>query len=316
MQHLQAVRSPVIGETQVETLTRINAAEFVDSLGLGRVAWGRGVLETLCRPAARQISRDMARFDRMVAEQGLRRGSRGILDELVGALEVHGAEHLPERGPLLIAANHPGLCDVLTIFATVQRDDLLVVAAEYPLLRALAGFSRSFIFVPRSAHLRRQSFHSIIAHLRSAGAVLLLPAGEIEPDPAVSDSATCALERWSPSLGLIVHRVPRLAVVPAVVSGVLVREFQHHPLTLMRRRAADRQQLGATLQVLARASASTTVRLSYARPLHREALVSAGANARTTTRLIVDNVRLLMRAVERHRSETTAMDSMPAPAFH
>jgi acyltransferase-like protein len=310
------VQLPMPGETQVEALTRINTAEFVENLGLGWLPHGRGVLAKVCRPAARQISQDMARFDRMVAEQGLQRGSRSILDELIGDLEVRGADHVCERGPLLIAANHPGLCDVLTIFASVQRDDLLVVAADYPLLRALTGFNASFIFVPRSAHLRRQSFHSIIAHLRSGGAVLLLPAGEIEPDPAVSDRAARALERWSPSLGLVVHKVPGLTVVPAVVSGVLAPEFQHHPLTLLRRRTADRQQLGATLQVLARASASMTVRLQYGRPLHREALVSPGANARAITRVIVDNVRLLMRPAEQDWSETPAMDSVPAPAFH
>jgi hypothetical protein len=97
--------------------------------------------------------------------------------------------------------------------------------------------------------------------------VLLLPAGNIEPDP-VSRDAIASLESWSPSIGLMVRRVPHLYVVPAAVSGVLLSSYQRHPMTWIRRSAADRRQLAATLQVLARAS-SATVRLAYGPPLSR-----------------------------------------------
>jgi Acyltransferase len=130
------VRSSAEFDAQVEALTRINTTEFLESLDLGWVKRGRGLLAELCRPAARQISEEMARFDGILAEKGLRRGACEVLSQLVGRLEVHGAERLPQEGPLLIAANHPGLCDVLTILATLEREDLIIVAADYPLLRA------------------------------------------------------------------------------------------------------------------------------------------------------------------------------------
>jgi hypothetical protein len=195
----------------------------------------------------------------------------------------------------LVAANHPGLGDVLAIFATIARADLRVVAADYPLLRALPGVNQRFIYVPRERGGRLQVLHETVAHRRAGGAVLLLPAGSIEPDPAVRHDAVDSLESWSASIGLIAHRVPQLCVVTAVISGVLLPRYQRHPLTWTRRRAADRQQLGATLQVLARASSSATVRLTYGPVLSGEALFVRGRGARAITQVVVEHARRLMQ---------------------
>jgi hypothetical protein len=86
-----------------------------------------------------------------------------------------------------------------------------------------------------------------------------------------------------------------VCVVPAVVSGVLLRSYQRHFVTWIRRRAADRQQLGATLQVLTRASSSATVRLGYGPPLTDEALFATGRDARAATALVVEHTRTLMQ---------------------
>jgi acyltransferase-like protein len=282
-------------ETQVEALTRINISEFIEALGLGHVRRGRSVLERLCRPAARRIASDMAQFDAILGDRGLHSGANEVLAKLVKRLEVTGVDRVPRDAPLLIAANHPGLGDVLAILATLDRADLRIVAAEYPLLRALRGVNRHFIYVPRERGRRLRVLHEILTHLRSGGAVLLLPAGNIEPDPAVRRDAVTSLESWSASIGLIARRVQHLCVVPAVVSGVLLRNYQRHPLIWIRRRAADRQQLGATLQVLARASSSATVRLAYGPPLTSEALFATGRDARAATRVVVEHTRRLMQ---------------------
>ena len=125
--------------------------------------------------------------------------------------------------------------------------------------------------------------------------MLLLPAGNIEPDPAVSRHALTSLDSWSASIGLIARRVPHVCVVPAVVSGVLLRSYQRHPLTWIRRRRADRQQLGATLQVLTRASSSATVHLGYGPPLTNEVLFARGRDARAATAVVVEHTRALMQ---------------------
>jgi hypothetical protein len=307
-----SVSAGAAGNEQLEILTAINTREFIESLGLGWASWGRGALARMCRAAARRISADMARFDAIIAQQGLHRGSRTILTEVVAGMEVDGAEQLPTVGPLLIAANHPGLCDVLMIFATLQRDDLKVVAADYPLLRALDGFNRYFIFVSPEPRLRRKSLNCMIGHLERGGALLILPAGAIEPDPAISPDALAALEHWSPSLGLLVRRVPDLALVTAVVSGVLLPEYQNHPLTRVRHRPGDRQQLGSTLQVLARASRSATVRLTYGPPTERRDLIARGDSARCITSEIVQRAHVLMRRhVKMYAPSTPTTNDVP-----
>src|SRR5215813_4592183 len=129
----------------------------------------------------------------------------------------------------------------MAIFASIERADLRVVAADYPLLRALPGVNRTFIWVARGARRRLAVIHDVVSHLDDGGAVLILPAGAIEPDQSVCPHAVATLASWSPSIGLIARRVPDLSVVVAVVSGVLLGRYHRHPLTWIRRRAPDRQ---------------------------------------------------------------------------
>ena len=86
-----------------------------------------------------------------------------------------------------------------------------------------------------------------------------------------------------------------MCVVPAVVSGVLLRSYQRHPLTWIRRRSADRQQLGATLQVLTRPSSSPSVHLGYGPPLMYKVLFARGRDARAATAVVVEHARALMQ---------------------
>jgi putative hemolysin len=168
----------------------------------------------------------------------------------VSAVQVHGVEQIPRSGPVLLLSNHPGMTDTLALLAAIPRDDLLVLAADKPFLRALRCASRSLIFIPEEIAKRLPVVRRAITHLRSGGALLTFPAGEIEPDPAVLPGAVEALGRWSSSSLFFLRYVPESTVVPVVVSGVLARPAQRHPLALLRRRGADRERLAAMLQVL------------------------------------------------------------------
>jgi hypothetical protein len=278
---------------QLERLTHINSREFLQALGLSGVP---SLAATLARPAARRIARDMVAVDDVLARQGLHAGSATVLRSLVERLVPSGADAVPREGPLLLVANHPGLTDALAICATIDRPDLRILAADYPLLRALPGISARFIWVRHGARDRLAALHDVVGTLRHGGAVLLFAAGEIEADPANGPcDAERSLERWSVSIGLIVRRVPDVRVVPVIVSGVLLRGFHQHPLTRLRQRPHDRQQLGAMLQVLARARAAT-VRVTYGQPLSDEELrANHQQGARAITAAVVRRARYLMR---------------------
>jgi hypothetical protein len=144
------------------------------------------------------------------------------------------------------------MTDTVCLFAAIPRPDLKILAADRPFFHALPAVSRSLVFIPDEPERRMAALRKAIDHLKSGGALLTFPAGEIEPDPAVLPGALEALERWSPSTALFLRLVPEAGVVPIVVSGVLSRRAQSHPFTLLRRKRPDRERMGAMLQIVAR----------------------------------------------------------------
>jgi 1-acyl-sn-glycerol-3-phosphate acyltransferase len=219
-------------------------------------------IELAVRHPARSFARNVIAFDEEVLRQagaggGLREAARGILRAFTDGLTVGGAERVPPRGPVLLVSNHPGMTDTVALFAAVPRADLRILAADRPFLRALTAAARQLIFIPEGPEAaavagRAAAVRAAVAHLRAGGALLTFPAGVIEPDPAVLPGAVASLERWSPSTALFLRRAPGCVVVPVIVSGVLSRRAQHHPLTLLRRKREDREWLGSMLQIVMR----------------------------------------------------------------
>ena len=281
------ISGPALGRPeQVEILTRLCADELLEAFGLGGLRHGRRPLASLFRVPAKRLARQVATYDEIVGESGLAEGGAWALQRMARRVEVEGRENVPPEGPLLLAANHPGLADSIALFATVPRRDLRVVAADRPLLKALPNTSRHLISLSENAHGRFGVVRSATRHLRDGGAVLSFPGGEIEPDPAVLPGAVEALGRWSGSLDLFSRLVPGLTVVPAVVSGVLSPTALRNPVTFVRRRSSDREWLAATLQMLAPALRNVTTRISFGRPVRAEDGAVREAVLEETRRLI------------------------------
>jgi putative hemolysin len=234
---------------QLDTLTRINVEDFVEAFGLDRMRRGRQLIEWLARRPARRFAREVAAYDRVVGEQGLQAGASWILKQYIGSLQIEGQENVPASGPALIVCNHPGLTDTMVIFASLPRRDLRVVAGDRPFLRALPNTSRQLIYVPDDPQTRLGVVRSGVSHLRSGGALLTFPAGQIEPDPAVLPGAVESLHTWSDSVAVFLRLTPQTLIVPAIVRGVLAPAALRHPLTRLRREPRDRERLAATLQI-------------------------------------------------------------------
>jgi 1-acyl-sn-glycerol-3-phosphate acyltransferase len=211
-------------------------------------ASGRRVeaVRRLLAPAAHLIARRFVEYDRVFAEQGTFQGSSSIVARATGGLEVHGAEHIPASGPLLVVANHPGLTDAVALLAALGRDDAWIVTADYPFLHALRRAKGKFLFVRD----RRAALRDIVARLRLGDAVLLFPAGGLEPDPArAPDTARHALAKWSRSVDVIARLAPGTRVVPAVVSGAVSRSAYENQLAKRRAPQREQQRLASLLQL-------------------------------------------------------------------
>jgi 1-acyl-sn-glycerol-3-phosphate acyltransferase len=257
--------------SQVKALTQINVQDFLSAWGLGRVKVGRKLLERLSTPAARRFAREVTAYDQRVGAEGLQAGAAWTAKRFAERLEVVGQEHVPAAGPALILGNHPGLIDTVALFASVPRADLRIIAGDRPFLRALPHISQRLIFVPEHAEGRMAAVREATRHLRQGGAILTLPAGHIEPDPAVLPGAIESLQAWSDSIALFAKLVPQTRIVPVIVTGVLTRAALGNPLTRIRKTRQDREWLAATLQLLLqprwRAYRPTCVRVIFGPPL-------------------------------------------------
>lgn len=279
---------------QLEMLTRINARDMLEAIGLERVKRGRALLERICFPAAERFALQVAAYDRLVGREGLREGATWLLRRYVERVETSGLANVPDEGPLLMVSNHPGLADAMALFASFDRNDLRIVAEDRPFLRALSHTSERLIYLSSREESRAGALRDIAKYLRQGGAVLIFPGGRIEPDPAVLPGAAEAVGDWSNSIGLIARLVRRVRIVPAIVSGVLSPSAQSHPLTRLRRLQKDRERLGAMLQIVFPAYRGVTVRVAFGPPVVAENLFGAGLDAEDITRAVIEAARRLI----------------------
>jgi putative hemolysin len=282
---------------RIDTLTRVCADDLLSAFGLGGLRRGvaRRPLELLSRIPARRLARQVATYDRVVGESGLEAGGAWALERMVRRVKVEGRENVPREGPLLLAANHPGLGDSLALFATIPRTDLRVVAAERPLLEALPNTSRYLLTVAEASSGRFGLVRTATRHLRDGGAVLTFPGGRIEPDPAVLPGAVEALGRWSVSVDLFARLVPGLAVIPVIVSGVLSPAALRNPLTRLRRRKEDREWLAATLQMMTPALRNVTTRVAFGQPVR-----ARDSSGRAISQAVQEEARRLIERCRAH----------------
>ena len=248
-------------------LAKVCSEDLISAFGLGRLGPGavRSTLESLSSVPARRLAGQIAAYDDVVGDAGLPAGGFWALERLARGVVIEGAGRVPREGPLLVVSNHPGLADAVAVCAAMPRDDLRIVAAERPFLSALPNTSRALITISDGAGV--SATRKAARHLRSGGSVITFPGGKIEPDPAVLPGAAEALGAWSESVDLFARLVPGLAVVPAVVSGVISRAALRNPLARLRRTPRDREWLAATLQMLVPALRNVTTRVEFGVPI-------------------------------------------------
>jgi 1-acyl-sn-glycerol-3-phosphate acyltransferase len=126
------------------------------------------------------------------------RAVRGVIRLLLWLfyrrVDVVGAERIPLRGPLLVAANHHNsVVDAMLVLGTFPRR--VTVLANAPLFRHpfIGPFLRIMGAVP--VHRRAEAgddprkndamFATVIAALRAGGVVLIFPEGRTQPRPTL-----------------------------------------------------------------------------------------------------------------------------------
>ncbi len=182
----------------------------------------------------------------------------------------------------------------------------LIVAADYPFLRALRGLGPRLLFLDAS-RTQLGWIRKVSRDLRQGSVVLLFPAGGLEPDPAVLGFES-ALRSWSDSVGLIARLAPDAQIVPAAVTGVLSARAFAHPLTRLRRAPRDRQRVATLLQMIDPRCRAVTARIAFGSPLVAERGASLNTELAARMRDLLSDPSVVWKPLSRRPSDpaTTA----------
>ncbi|MBN2115162.1 MAG: hypothetical protein JW730_01235 [Anaerolineales bacterium] len=236
--------------SNVETLTQINLDDLVSSFGWQNYPFLARLLRRTFISPPQKFAHQMVEFDSAIRSHGLVEASRLTMRNYVDDLRVFGRDRIPDSA-FLALSNHPGMTDTLSLFISLNRPDLKIIALDRPFLNALPNMSKQLAYVTEDSGARFTLIRQISAHLRNGGAALTFPGGHIEPDPDVHQGAVESLCSWTDSVGVFIRMAPETPVLPVVVRGVIRRKTVHHPLTYLRRAREEREKLAAALQLLA-----------------------------------------------------------------
>ena len=240
---------------RLDNLTEINLDDLVSSFGWEHRPGLARILRRMFVGPARNFAQVMLDFDDDIGVNGLADAARVMLRKYIRDVRVFSAP-LP-AGPFLALSNHPGMADTLALFSALDRHDLKIVAIDRPFLKALANISQQLFYVTDDPTARMSLVRQVSGHLRSGGAALTFPAGEIEPDPNVYPGALDALKRWTDSVGVFVRMAPETAILPVLVRGVIWDRTARLLLVRLKKTREEQEKLAASFQLLAHLSSNS-----------------------------------------------------------
>ncbi len=176
--------------SQLNSLTEINLDDLVASFGWQENPLPAALVRRLFVHPARKFAGQMVEYDTLVGRMGLHEASSQVLHgHYIRELCVHGQQNIPADGPLLFLSNHPGMTDTVSLFAAIPHSNLRIIATHRPFLLSLPNISQHLSYISDDPGDRMHAVRQVSTHLRSGGAALTFPAGEIEPDPDVHTGA-------------------------------------------------------------------------------------------------------------------------------
>ncbi len=236
----------------VATLTKEMVIESLGAFNFPRGEFWQNTVGRLFYRPARLFSEVFAKFDQDVANFGISEAAKRLLMVFADSSSAVGQENIPSEGPLLIASNHPGTIDGVSIVANAARDDIKVVVGGMPFLQKLPVAKHFTIVAERNAtsSVRANTVRQSIRHLKNGGALLIFPSGQIDPDPAVLPGAREALDAWSRSIAIMLRQVPETHFMPVITSGVLHQKFTKSPFTFLKQDGVGKRRIMEYMQVI------------------------------------------------------------------
>ena len=248
-------------EESIDSLASLASSEFYEALGWARRLAPSALFSACMQSKLRGFAKQVIEFDRDVARLTLPLAANRLVSRELPPMLIDGASRIPQRGPTLLVANHPGLFDALAIATVVKRDDLAIVVKEQPYWDLLPNLSRKLFTVPPSRPGRVRVARQVLEHLQQNMSVLLFPGGQIERDHESALSCSFPIEKWSSLPEWLMVQVPNLRIATIAIGGVMSRRVRSHPICNLRMTYRDRDWLAATIQFFMRRHDDVRIKL-------------------------------------------------------
>jgi hypothetical protein len=290
--------------------------EIFYALGLGRRSILRRALGWVFGLPTNRFAHIMAGVDAAVAEGGPPAGCQRMLDALGVHAKVAGVDNIPHSGPVVILANHPGAYDSMAIGSLIPRTDLNVIVAKTRLYQVLPHIHPHMHYASQDRSESMTALRQATQHLQEGGALLQFGSGLIEPDPALFPVDDAVFERWSPSIEILLRKVPGLQIVPTIASHVLLKGFANHPFTRLRRKPMDQRRLAEFMQIIQQLlfpkSVDARPCISFGKPFDLAALEANGTQRRLMPAVLAriqDQLAYHLQIFDHSQSEISTISS-------
>lgn len=224
--------------------------EIAYALGAKKDGIIRRVLAPLLRNPAAKLAKILADFYDGVVNKSPSQGAIDTLPKFSIEVKHSGHSGMPMSGSHLLISNHPGGLDSVAILSCIPRADIKVLVSDVLLMRKLDYLNRYAIFVDFKTVGGMSALRDAISHLNQGGILLLFARGEVEPDPACFPGAVESIDKWSPSIEVMLRKSPLTSVQILSVSGAILPRFAFHPLTRLRKQPETRQKLAEFMQAI------------------------------------------------------------------
>ena len=243
---------PIIEEDPlVRELSESLMDEVVGAVGLPKNDLTRAFMRRIVGNPASRLAEIGVKFERLIAEKGMPAACAWCLTHFCTPARVELEGEIPQEGPLLLAANHPGAYDMLVYTSMLKRKDVCWIATEIPFLRLLPHASNHLFYTDRDdACSPTSTLRAVVSHLKPGGAMVYLASGHRDPDPAVFPGAEKGIDDWLNVYELLFNYVPELKVQPVIASGIVSEYWARHRITRLRRKQIDRHRLAEFGQVI------------------------------------------------------------------
>ncbi|MBC7879447.1 MAG: hypothetical protein H7Y59_19945 [Anaerolineales bacterium] len=238
-----------MNSSQLQTLTQINLDDLVTSFGWQNYPILASLLKLIFKKPAQVFAQHVIECDDTIGSHGIVEGGLNLTKRYVQNLRIFNTERIPNSA-FLALSNHPGMTDTVALFAALNRKDLHIIALDRPFLNELPHTTKQLFYVYDDPAKRMTLVRQVSSHLKSGGAALTFPAGEIEPDPDIYAGAVESLKNWTVSVGVFVRMSPEAAILPVLVRNVVAKKYANHWLLKIKKTKDEKEKLATALQLL------------------------------------------------------------------